>query len=80
MFKEYVSDIASQMGIILSEVILTESRHSGCLGTYLLKLASGGHVVGTLILQSELNDIQNSYLLELKIKSSLERLMVLTTP
>jgi hypothetical protein len=80
MIEDYVVDLASQMGIKLSSVTLTEGKALGCLDAHQLDIAFEEHVVGVLIHQSELNDIQNSYLLELKIKSALERLKVLTAP
>jgi hypothetical protein len=80
MIKEYVVDLASQMGITPSRVILTEGKSLGCLDAHVLEIASGEHVVGVLIHQSELEDMQNNYLLELKITSALERLKILTAP
>jgi len=80
MIKKYVTDLASQMGVKLSKITLTEGMPLGCLDAHVLEIASGEHVAGVLIHQSELEDIQNSYLLELKIKSALERLKALTAP
>lgn len=75
MIQEYVSDIASQMGVKLSNVSLSEL--SAVSSDYLLGIESKGHVVSTLIHQSELDDLQQSScsgFLELRIKAALERL------
>lgn len=82
MIKAYVTDIASHMGMNLSKVSLTGGLAVAC-SDYLLEIVSKGHMVRTLIHQSEIDSLQNcspSGFLELRIKAALERLMMLQEP
>jgi len=79
IIKEYVSDIASQMGIKLSKVSLTGGLDVAC-HDYRLLIASKNHEVSTLLNQAELDSLQkhsSSGFLELKIKTALERLKIM---
>lgn len=83
MIKEYVADLADQMGIKLSDIVLTDGRRLGCLDAHLLSLCSGSKLVSEFIHQSVLDSLKNESsndLLELKIRSALERLKILLAP
>jgi hypothetical protein len=82
MINEYVSDLASQMGMKLSKVSLTGGLSVACVD-FRLEIASKSHVVCTLIHQSELDCIEKgmcSGFLELKIRTALERLKIQLEP
>jgi len=82
MIKEYVFDLASQMGMKITKVSLSGGPESACLD-YRLDIASQSHVASTLIHQSEVDSLQNrscSAFLELKIKATLERLKLQLEP
>ena len=82
MITEYVSDIASQMGMKLSKVSVSGGLSAACLD-YRLEIASQRHVVSTMIHQSELDSIEkglSSGFLELKIRTALERLKMQLEP
>lgn len=82
MIEEYVTDIATLMGLKLTKVSITGGLDVACLD-YRLEIASKSHVVSTLINQSELDSIKNassSGLLKLKVKAALERLKMLLEP
>jgi hypothetical protein len=59
MIQKYVSDIALEMGIHLSQVSVVDGRRLGCLNTHLLNLDADGHQVSTLIYQTELDELQS---------------------
>jgi hypothetical protein len=81
--EEYVTDIASQMGLKLINVALTSGKTLGCLDAYLMSVCSKGKLVSEFIHQSDLDRLKNGFateLLELKIRASLERLKILLVP
>jgi hypothetical protein len=83
MMKEYVVDLALQMGIRLSQVTVIEGRRVGCLDVHLLNLAADGQRASTLVYQSELDELQSgSYCerLEMKVRSALTRLQMMLEP
>jgi hypothetical protein len=80
MIKGYISSLAAQLGIPLSEISVVDGRDVGCVDVYLLHLASNDHLVHVLIHQSEWDLLQNGVdcdRLELKIRSALSRLQQL---
>jgi hypothetical protein len=82
MIKEYVNDLASQMGIKLSKVSLAGGLEAACID-YLLEIKSKSHAVSILIRKSELDSLRNgsvSGFLELKIRTALERLEMMLAP
>ncbi len=82
MIKDYVSDLASQMGIKLTKVSLSGGLAVACVD-YRLEIASKSHVVSAMIHQSELDSIEKgvcSGFLELKIRAALERLSMQLAP
>ncbi len=83
MIREYVADLAAQMRMQLSRVSLVEGRKVGCLDMHLLNLVADGHLVSTLVYQTELDELQNGFpcpRLEMKIRSALSRLQMLLEP
>jgi hypothetical protein len=81
MLKEYVFDIARQMGISSEEVSLVKSSTVGCVDTHLLKISFKNHTVSALVYRSELDNLLKGIKgdrLNLKVKAALERLKVLT--
>lgn len=83
MIQEYAVDLASQMGIKLTQVSVVEGRTVGCLDVHLLHLAAGDKLVSALVYQSELDNLQNgiySDRLELKLRSAFSRLQMLLDP
>lgn len=83
MITEYVTDMASQMNIKLSKVVLTEGKSLGCLDAHLLSICSGSKLVSEFIHQSELDNLLKgsaTELLELKTRASLERLKMQLVP
>lgn len=59
IIKEFTTDIASQMDIHLSKIVLVEGHKLGCLDTHLMKLSSGLHLVSVLIYQSDIDNLIN---------------------
>jgi hypothetical protein len=83
MIKEYVSDLASQMGINLYKIVLTEGPSLSCIDAHLLIICAKNKLVSEYIHQSDidaLHDGAGSEMLEMKIRAALERLKVLTAP
>jgi translation initiation factor 6 (eIF-6) len=83
MIQEYVADLATQLGIKLSRVSIIEGRKVGCLDVHLLHLCANGHLVSTLVYQSELDGLQTGAScerLETKIRAALSRLQILLEP
>lgn len=68
MIYTYVIDLASQMGIQLSKVSLTDGKPLGCKDVCLLNITSQEHLISALVFHS---DIEN-----LKIGVSCDRLEV----
>jgi hypothetical protein len=83
MIKEYVTDLASQMGIKLEKIVVTEGRSLGCMDAHLLSLCAKDKLVSEFIHQSDIDNLKNcitSDLLEIKIRSALERLKMQLAP
>ncbi len=80
IIQEYADDIAQQLGIKLSWISVVDGQRLGCRGVHLLKLASDGQLVCTLVYQSELDDLQSDLFsdrLEMKVRMALSRLKIL---
>jgi hypothetical protein len=77
MIKEYVSDLASQMGINLYKIVFTEGCSLSCLDAHLLCICSNNKLVSEFIHQSDLDALQygtGSGMLEKKVRAALESL------
>ncbi len=77
MIREYVGNLAGQMGIQVSKISVVEGREVGCLGVHLLHLVTDEQQVSALVHQSELDDLHRDSAcdrLEMKIRSALLRL------
>jgi hypothetical protein len=83
MIKEYVSDHASQMGINLYKIVFTEGCSLSCSDAHLLCICSENKLVSELIRQSDIDALRNgtdSEMLEVKVRSALERLKMTIAP
>lgn len=83
MITEYATDIAAQVGIMLSKVTLQKGRSLGSLDAHLLSLEAGGRLVSEFIHQTDLDNLQNGSgceWLDMKIRAALSRLQVLLAP
>ena len=79
MIAELAVEIAGQMGISLSKVVLVDGYNLGCKDTYLLHLFSRGIRVSSLIWQNDIRMLENgvcSDRLEVRIRSTLTRLRI----
>jgi hypothetical protein len=77
MVKEYVTDLALQMGITKLRVSVVEGKLVGCLDSYLLNISSNSYIVSVLVYQSEMDDLDKGVQgerFEIKIRSALSRL------
>lgn len=82
MIQEYVSDLASQMGINITKVSISGGPMVSCVD-YRLEIYSKSHAVNTLIHQTDLDSIAKglcSGFLELKIRAALDRLHMQMIP
>jgi hypothetical protein len=59
MIQEYIHDLASQMGIKLSQVSIVDGQPLGYLDVYFLKMSSGGCMADALLYKGELEYIKN---------------------
>jgi len=83
MIRKYVSDIADQMGIQLSQVLFVEGSKVGCRDVHLLNIVADGQRVSTLVYQSDLDELQSvlsCLRLEIKIRTALSKLKMLLKP
>ena len=83
MFRGYVHDLATQMGVPLTTVSVIDGRRVGCVDVSLLKLTANGQTVMALVSQVDIENLSNgeySDLLETKIRSALSRLGTLLQP
>jgi len=83
MIHEYVTDIAKQRGVHLTQLSLVEGQRVGCHGVHLMNLACEDRVVSTLVFQNELDRLQEGSLgerLQLKIETALSRLQLMMNP
>lgn len=78
MIQEFATDLAKQMGIILSSVSLADGQTLGCHNMYILDISSKGRLVSTLVHQSDLDITQNGSAcdrLEVVIRSALTKIV-----
>ena len=83
MIKDFVSGIATQMGMKLTDVSLTDNIHVGCINVQTLKATSNGHAVSTLVLQGDIEKLKSGIdcdRLEVRVRASLLRLQMLIDP
>lgn len=80
MIKEYVTDIALQMGMKLSRISLVDGRTLGCRDLCLLNISSMGCIASALIYPADLRDLEMDVIsvqLEFRIRAALSRLQIL---
>ena len=83
MIKEYVSGLASQTGIKLYKIVVKEGAALSCLDANLLILCAKNKLVSEIIRQSDFDALQNgagSEMLEMKVRSALNRLKIMLEP
>lgn len=81
MIVEYVYDMASQMGIQLEDVTVSNGRSLECQYSYFLDIISNGKMVSALVHKSELDNLGRGSqcdLFEFKIKSTLLNLKMMS--
>lgn len=81
MIEFFTNDFAKQMGVPLSGLSVVDGSIVGCYDVYLLHLYSDEIRVSTLIHKEELESSKETLcgeLLELKIRSALERLRMMS--
>jgi hypothetical protein len=81
MIKEYVSDLASQMGVNLYKIVFTEGCSLSCRDAHLLCICSENKLVSEFIRQSDIDAHLNGAdgeMLEVKVRSALEKLKMPT--
>lgn len=79
MIREYVNNLAGQMGIPVTDISVVEGREVGCLDVHLLHIFSVNQQVSVLVYQAELDELLRDSCcerLEKKIRSALLRLEV----
>lgn len=75
MFEKVVADLAAEMGVRLSRIMLEEIVD--CRDAFLLQISKGSHHVYTLIFQTDLDNLKTGDCntnIFLKISSALTRL------
>jgi hypothetical protein len=80
MIKEYVSDLASQMGINIYKIVFAEGPSLSCVDAHLLIICAKNKLVSEYIHQSDIDTLNNgagSEMLNLKIRTALEKLKML---
>ena len=83
MIRDYVSDIATQMGINLHHVSLEGCQPLQCLDVQLLKLSSKGHKVNALVFNADIENMQKGIFcdsLEVRLRGALSRLHMMIQP
>lgn len=83
MIETHVQNLASQMRIKLSKIVVTNGRALGCFDASLLTMSSDGKHVTEFVRQSELDGLAAGTadeLLDIKIRGALERLRILLLP
>lgn len=83
MIRSYAADLATQMGITLSDISVVEGERVGCVDVYLLHLGSKGYNVSSLVYHSDfaaLRDGGECDRLETRIRSALLRLQIMIAP
>ena len=77
MIADFITDLASNMNILLTKVSIVDGSTVGCKDSHILNMSSKGKTVSALAFNDELNDLQNCVQndrLELKIRTALGKL------
>jgi hypothetical protein len=77
MIEEFVSALATQMGMAPPKVSLVDGHHLGCIDVHLLNVSSKDHVVSALVFQSDIDTLKSGVecdRLKVKVGASLSRL------
>jgi hypothetical protein len=83
MIHTYASDVATQMGIQLSQVAVIEDWSVFCQDAYLLNLSSCNQLVSIVVYKHDLDNLHNAPCrerLDDKLRSALSRLQLLIEP
>lgn len=79
MINKYVSEIALQMGMKLSNVALVDGRTLGCRDVCMLNITSHGCIASALIFPTDLLLLENGVRcdqLEVRMRAALSRLQM----
>jgi hypothetical protein len=79
MIEEFVTDIATQLGIDLTSVSLVDGHLLGCNDAHLLNMTSKGHVVSALVFKADVENLRRGVgcdRLEIMIRAALSRLQL----
>jgi hypothetical protein len=77
MIDKFANDLANQMGVELSKVLLTDGSLLGCRDAYILDMWSNDRIASTIIFEADIGNLKNntgSARLEVRIRSALSRL------
>ena len=83
MIKEFVSDLAAQMGMQLFQVTVDCGSNAFCTDACVLDIESGGRLASVLVYKADLDALSNGFHcegLEIKIRSALSRLQMMLEP
>ncbi len=83
MIQEYITDLANQVGVDLSNILLVSGDSLGCLDVHMLNISSKEHNVNTLIFQADMDNLKNGIhcdRLETRMRAALSRLKLLLEP
>lgn len=83
MIKAFINDVAFQMGLKLSNILLIEDELDGCSDTQLIHMFSDGHMVSAIVYVTEFDDVmvgKGCETLELRIMSAMSRLKMMLEP
>jgi hypothetical protein len=79
MINKYVIDLASQMGIKLSKISLTDGKPLGCKDVSLLNITSQEHLISSLVFHSDLENLEigvSCDRLEVRMRKALSHLQM----
>lgn len=79
MILKYITDLSTQMGIVLSQVTVVAGHSIGCLGLDLVHLHFGSEKVSFLVYRTDYDNLQNGGTcdrLEKRVRAALLQLQV----
>jgi len=83
MIKAFANDVALQMGLKLSDIVIVGGEQVGCCDAHLLHMTSDGHTVSAIAYLTECADVISGLpceALELRIMSAMSRLKMMLEP
>lgn len=79
MIQKYITDLSTQMGIVLLQVSVVAGHSIGCLGVDLVHLHFGSEKVSVLVYRTDYDSLLNGVVsdrLEKMILAALEKLRI----